>query len=97
MDDALLAFLRTRNDEDNHAYADVGHRFGGDALLDSHLPMLDMVAALAQKYARRGHAAVGREQVRRTPRHPERGCGSSLQQGSTWVLANHVPICVRCT
>lgn len=50
MDDALLRFLHARNEEDNHAYADVGYRFGGDALLDSHLPMLDAVAALAQKY-----------------------------------------------
>ncbi|MHC5906277.1 DUF6221 family protein [Streptomyces sp. S6] len=50
MDDALLKFLHARNEEDNHTYADVAHRFGGDALLDSHLPMLDMVAALARKY-----------------------------------------------
>ncbi|MEU9957847.1 hypothetical protein [Streptomyces sp. NPDC050982] len=41
MDD-LAKFLRDRNMEDNHAYAEVAHRFGADALLDSHLPMLDL-------------------------------------------------------
>ncbi|MGW4442188.1 DUF6221 family protein [Streptomyces sp. NPDC004682] len=35
---------------DSHAYADVAHRFGGDALLDSHLPMLDLVDMLAREY-----------------------------------------------
>ncbi|MFE2463145.1 hypothetical protein [Streptomyces sp. NPDC059402] len=35
---------------DIHAYAEVAHRFGGDALLDSHLPMLDLVDKLARDY-----------------------------------------------
>ncbi|MFE4688110.1 hypothetical protein [Streptomyces sp. NPDC056721] len=33
MDD-LVKILRDRNMADNHAYAEVAHRFGGDALLD---------------------------------------------------------------
>ncbi|MCX4986015.1 DUF6221 family protein [Streptomyces sp. NBC_00572] len=49
MDD-LVKFLRDRNMEDNHAYAEVAHRFGGDALLDSHLPMLDLVDMLTRQY-----------------------------------------------
>ncbi|GAA0611741.1 DUF6221 family protein [Streptomyces crystallinus] len=49
MDD-LVRFLRNRNMADNHAYAEVAHRFGGDALLDSHLPMLDLVDMLARQY-----------------------------------------------
>lgn len=47
MDD-LLEFLRARNEEDNHVYAHVAHTFGGEALLDSHLPMLDLVDKLTQ-------------------------------------------------
>ncbi|MFD3475789.1 hypothetical protein [Streptomyces sp. NPDC058695] len=44
-----LKFLRARIEEDNHAYAYayVAQTFGGDALLDSHLPMLDLVDMLA--------------------------------------------------
>jgi hypothetical protein len=49
MDD-LVKFLRDRTMADNHAYADVAHRFGGDAILDSHLPMLDAVDMLARDY-----------------------------------------------
>ncbi|MCH0562954.1 MULTISPECIES: DUF6221 family protein [unclassified Streptomyces] len=49
MDD-LLRFLRARNEEDNHAYAYVAHAFGGEALLDSHLPMLDLVDMLARDF-----------------------------------------------
>ncbi|MGY4740880.1 DUF6221 family protein [Streptomyces sp. ATMOS53] len=49
MDD-LVKFLRDRNMADNHAYAEVAQRFGGDALLDSHLPMLDLVDLLARDY-----------------------------------------------
>ena len=49
MDD-LLKFLHARNEADNHAYAEVAYRFGGDALLDSHLPMLDLVDMLARDY-----------------------------------------------
>ncbi|MDX3385067.1 DUF6221 family protein [Streptomyces niveiscabiei] len=30
--DEIVAFLRARNAEDNHAYAYVAQRFGGDAL-----------------------------------------------------------------
>ncbi|MFJ7280937.1 DUF6221 family protein [Kitasatospora sp. NPDC098663] len=48
--DHLLRFLHARNEADNHAYAEVAHRFGGDALLDSHLPMLDLVEMLARDY-----------------------------------------------
>ncbi|MFI7292063.1 hypothetical protein ACIBRY_36340 [Streptomyces anulatus] len=49
MDD-LVRFLRDRNMADNHAYAEVAHRFGGAALLDSHLPMLHLVDMLAGQY-----------------------------------------------
>ncbi|WP_460067937.1 DUF6221 family protein [Streptomyces sp. YKOK-I1] len=49
MDD-LLKFLRARNEEDNHAYAYAAHTFGGEALLDSHLPMLDLVDMLARNF-----------------------------------------------
>ncbi|MFE6886671.1 hypothetical protein [Streptomyces sp. NPDC057694] len=63
MDD-LVKFLRACNMEDNHAYAEVAHRFGGDALLDSHLPMLDLVDMLARVYkamdsADSRHAGLG--------------------------------------
>ncbi|WP_410821032.1 DUF6221 family protein [Micromonospora sp. 050-3] len=46
----LLRFLHHRYEADCHAYADVFHRFGGDALLDSQLPMLDLVDMLAREY-----------------------------------------------
>ncbi|MFD0273464.1 DUF6221 family protein [Kitasatospora sp. NPDC127111] len=49
MDD-LLKFLHARYEADNHAYAYVADCFGGDALLDSHLPMLDLVDMLARNY-----------------------------------------------
>ncbi|MCX4523665.1 hypothetical protein OG402_40405 [Streptomyces anulatus] len=49
MDD-LVRFLRDRNMADNHTYAEVAHRFGSDALLDSHLPMLDLIDMLARQY-----------------------------------------------
>ncbi|WP_282703645.1 DUF6221 family protein [Streptomyces sp. CC219B] len=49
MDD-LIAFLRARNEEDNHAYAYVSDTFGGEALLDSHLPMLDLIDMLARDF-----------------------------------------------
>jgi hypothetical protein len=40
----LVTFLRDRNMADNHAYAEVvAHRFSGEAILDNHLPMLEMV------------------------------------------------------
>jgi hypothetical protein len=48
--DELVRFLRERNMADQHAYAYVAQRFGGDALLDSHLPMLDVVDMLAVQY-----------------------------------------------
>ncbi|MEW1904453.1 DUF6221 family protein [Streptomyces sp. NPDC086147] len=47
MDD-LLKFIHARYEADNHAYAEVAHRFGGDAVLDSHLPMLDLIDTLAR-------------------------------------------------
>ncbi|WP_327350753.1 hypothetical protein [Streptomyces sp. NBC_01304] len=50
MDD-LLKFLHARIEEDNHAYAYVAQTFGGDALLDSHLPMLDLIDMLVRDYA----------------------------------------------
>ncbi|MET8413584.1 DUF6221 family protein [Streptomyces sp. NPDC005195] len=49
MDD-LLRFLHARYEADNHAYAEVAYRFGGDAVLDRHLPMLDLVDMLAREY-----------------------------------------------
>jgi hypothetical protein len=49
MDD-LLKFLRARNEEDNHAYAYVVGTFGTEALLDSHLPMLDLIDMLARDF-----------------------------------------------
>ncbi|WP_318218817.1 DUF6221 family protein [Streptomyces sp. SCL15-6] len=49
MDD-LLRFLRARVGEDQHAYAYIAQTFGGDALLDSHLPMLDLIDMLARDY-----------------------------------------------
>ncbi|WP_419664812.1 DUF6221 family protein [Streptomyces sp. 2-1] len=49
MDD-LLKFLRARIEEDNHAYAYVAQTLGGEALLDSHLPMLDLIDMLARDY-----------------------------------------------
>jgi len=48
--DDLLKFLHARYEADNHACAYVAHCFGGDALLDSHLPMLDLVDILARDY-----------------------------------------------
>ncbi|MFJ7280530.1 DUF6221 family protein [Kitasatospora sp. NPDC098663] len=48
--DNLLRFLHARNMADNHAYAEIAYRFGGDALLDSHLPMLDLVDMLARDH-----------------------------------------------
>ncbi|MFC8584471.1 DUF6221 family protein [Streptomyces sp. NPDC057217] len=47
MDD-LLKFIHARYEADNHAYAEVAHRFGGEAILDSHLPMLDLIDMLAR-------------------------------------------------
>jgi hypothetical protein len=49
MDD-LLQFLRARNEDDDPAYAYVAHTFGGEALLDSHLPMLDLIGMLARDH-----------------------------------------------
>ncbi|MGW4378735.1 DUF6221 family protein [Kitasatospora sp. NPDC004531] len=51
MEDDLLRFLRACNESDNHAYAYVAHVFGVEALLDSHLPMLDLIEMLAGEYA----------------------------------------------
>ncbi|MFB6904883.1 DUF6221 family protein [Streptomyces bacillaris] len=49
MDD-LLKFLHACYEADNHAYAEVAYRFGAEALLDSHLPMLDLVDMLARDF-----------------------------------------------
>ncbi|MFD0341174.1 DUF6221 family protein [Streptomyces sp. NPDC127117] len=49
MDD-LVQFLVARIMEDNHAYAYVSDTLGGEALLDSHLPMLDLTEQLAHDY-----------------------------------------------
>ncbi|MFI6017390.1 DUF6221 family protein [Streptomyces sp. NPDC051287] len=49
MDD-LLKFLIARINDDNHAYAYVAETMGGEALLDSHLPMLDLIEQLANDY-----------------------------------------------
>ncbi|MEW2131878.1 DUF6221 family protein [Streptomyces sp. NPDC005435] len=46
----FIRFLRERNMADGHAYAYVAQLFGGDALLDSHLPMLDLIDMLAGEY-----------------------------------------------
>ena len=45
-----VAYLRRCNEADNHAYAEVLRRFGAEALLDSHLPMLDLVDQLAREW-----------------------------------------------
>ncbi|GGN51561.1 hypothetical protein FHR83_009304 [Actinoplanes campanulatus] len=49
-DQELVSYLIRCIDEDNHAYAYVAHQFGGEALLDSHLPMLDLIESLAQEW-----------------------------------------------
>jgi hypothetical protein len=49
-DDELVAYLRRCNEADNHRYAEVARRFGAEALLDSHLPMLDLVDELARDW-----------------------------------------------
>lgn len=49
MDD-LVRFLFARIMDDNHAYAHIADTLGGDALLDSHLPMLDLTERLARDY-----------------------------------------------
>lgn len=49
MDD-LVEFLVGRIADDHHAYAYVAHTMGGAALLDSHLPMLDLVGQLADDH-----------------------------------------------
>ncbi|GAA2917382.1 hypothetical protein G3I30_14995 [Actinospica acidiphila] len=49
MDD-LVEFLVARIMDDNHAYAYVAGTLGGEALLDSHLPMLDLIEQLANDY-----------------------------------------------
>ncbi|WP_037675778.1 DUF6221 family protein [Streptomyces griseus] len=51
MADDLVRFLRARTMDDNHAYAYVAHTFGEDALLDSHLPTLDLIDMPARDHA----------------------------------------------
>lgn len=53
MDD-LVNFLVARIMDDNHAYAYVAGTLGGEALLDSHLPMLDLTEQLANDYKAMG-------------------------------------------
>ncbi|WP_329095962.1 DUF6221 family protein [Streptomyces sp. NBC_01439] len=48
--DNLVKFLVARIMDDNHAYAYVAETLGGEALLDSHLPMLDLTEQLAHDY-----------------------------------------------
>ncbi|MFT9786452.1 DUF6221 family protein [Streptomyces rhizosphaericola] len=48
--DHLVEFLVARVMDDNHAYAYVAGTLGGEALLDSHLPMLDLIEQLAYDY-----------------------------------------------
>ncbi|CAL9677410.1 hypothetical protein SUDANB1_08106 [Streptomyces sp. enrichment culture] len=43
----LVEFLIARINDDNHAYAYVAGTLGSEALLDSHLPMLDLIEQLA--------------------------------------------------
>jgi hypothetical protein len=49
-DDELVGYLRRCNEADNHRYAEVAYRFGEGALLDSHLPMLDLIDELARDW-----------------------------------------------
>ncbi|MFE7674241.1 DUF6221 family protein [Streptomyces albidoflavus] len=49
MDD-LEKFLVARIADDHHAYAYVAHTLGGEALLDSQLPLLDLTEQLADDY-----------------------------------------------
>lgn len=49
MDD-LVKFLVARIADDHHAYAYVAHTLGGEALLDSHLPLLDLTEQLANDH-----------------------------------------------
>ncbi|MFJ3799929.1 DUF6221 family protein [Streptomyces sp. NPDC090088] len=49
MDD-LVKFLVARINDDDHAYAYVAGTLSGEALLDSHLPMLDLIEQLANNY-----------------------------------------------
>jgi hypothetical protein len=49
-DQELVGYLIRCINEDNHAYAYVAHQFGGEALLDSHLPTLDLIESLAQEW-----------------------------------------------
>jgi hypothetical protein len=49
-DHDLVGWLIRCIEKDNHAYAYVSYQFGADALLDSHLPMLDLVESLARDW-----------------------------------------------
>jgi hypothetical protein len=51
-------------DEDLHGYAYIANQYGPEALLDSHLPMLDLIQSLAQEWlnmdaADERHAGLG--------------------------------------
>jgi hypothetical protein len=49
-DRELVSYLIRCINEDNHHYAYVAHQFGGEALLASHLPMLDLIESLANEW-----------------------------------------------
>ncbi|MQY04908.1 DUF6221 family protein [Actinomadura macrotermitis] len=52
--DNLVRFIHARYEADCHAFAYVAQVFGGEALLDSHLPMLDLIDSLARDYTAMG-------------------------------------------
>lgn len=60
--DELVKLLAARIADDHHAYAYayVAHTLGGEALLDSHLPMLDLTEQLADDYRTMAHDAAER-------------------------------------
>ncbi|MCI3220910.1 DUF6221 family protein [Streptomyces sp. NP-1717] len=45
-----MEFLVARIMDDNHAYECVADTLGGEAFLDSHLPMLDLIEQLANDF-----------------------------------------------
>ncbi|GID29428.1 hypothetical protein Abr02nite_44110 [Paractinoplanes brasiliensis] len=49
-DEEVVGYLRRCNEADNHRFAEVAGRFGEEALLDSHLPMLDLIDELAREW-----------------------------------------------
>ncbi|BCY11836.1 hypothetical protein [Actinoplanes sp. L3-i22] len=49
-DQELIRDMIRRIQEDNHEYAYVANQFGPHALLNSHLPMLDLIESLAAEW-----------------------------------------------